>query len=67
MTDTNEMFYRTNETGNAVILNAEDGSAVTRIDASVYPIGSSVSARYEHASGIILTVSDAETIGISAE
>lgn len=64
---TNEMFYRTNENGDAMILNAEDGSRVTRIDAGVYPVGSSVSARYEHAGGIVLTVSDAESIGIQAE
>lgn len=64
---TNEMFYRVNQDGNAVILHAEDGSAITKIDASVYPVGSGVSARYEHAQGVVLTVADAESIGIQGE
>ena len=60
------MFYRINENGNAVILN-DDGTAVTRIDANVYPVGSGLSARHEHAEGIVLTVADAQKIGIEAE
>lgn len=60
------MFYRTNTNGNAVVLN-DDGTAVTRIDADVYPVGSNLSARYEHAEGVVLTVEDAEKIGIEAE
>ena len=43
---TNEMFYRLNADGKAVILWAETGEVVTSIDAGVYPVGSSVSARY---------------------
>ena len=61
------MFYRLNDDNNAVILHDDDGSAVTRIDANVYPVGSQLSARYEHADGIVLTVSDAESIGIHTE
>ena len=60
------MFYRINENGNAVILN-DDGTAVTRIDANVYPVGSVLSASHEHAEGIVLTVADAQKIGIEAE
>lgn len=60
------MFYRENDNGDAVIFNS-DGSVATKIDANVYPIGSNLSARYEHASGIILAVSDAEEIGIEEE
>jgi len=67
MANTNEMFYRVNENGDAVILLAESGEAVTKIDANVYPVGSSLSARYEHADGIVLTVADAESIGIQCE
>lgn len=67
MKNSNEMFYRVNENGDAVVLNCEDGSAVTKIDADVYPVGSAFSTRYEHAEGIVLTVSDAESIGIQAE
>ena len=60
------MFYRINENGNAVILN-DDGTAVTRIDANVYPVGSGLSARHEHAEGVVLAVADAQKIGIEAE
>jgi len=66
-TNTSEMFYRVNDAGNAVILHAEGGHVITKIDASVYPIGSDVSARYEHPAGIVLSISDAESIGIVAE
>lgn len=65
--NTSNMFYRTDENGNAVILHADDGAAVTRIDADVYPIGSQLGSRYEHPAGIVLTVADAEKIGIHAE
>ena len=60
------MFYRTDTDGNAVILN-DNGTAVTRIDADVYPVGSDLSARYGHPEGIVLTVADAQKIGIEAE
>ena len=60
------MFYRINENGNAVILN-DDGTAATRIDANVYPVGSGLSARHERVEGIVLTVADAQKIGIEAE
>lgn len=66
MTKSN-LFYRLDDQGNAVILHAEDGSAVTRIDASVYPIGSSFSTRYEHPEGIILSVDDARKLNIPSE
>jgi hypothetical protein len=68
MNNTNEMFYRVDENGNAVIFN-NDGSAATQIDANVYTIDSdgSKSVRYEHPEGIILTIEDAEKIGIKKE
>jgi len=62
-----QMFYRVDSNGNAVILYVDDGTAVTRIDANVYPVDSDLSARYEHAEGIVLTVADAQKIGIEAE
>jgi hypothetical protein len=34
---------------------------------SVYPIGSALSARYEHPEGIILTPHDAEALGIEIQ
>lgn len=60
-----KMFYRL-ENGNARILH-ESGEMVTRIDANVYPVGSNCSARYEHPEGIVLTVEDAEKLGIEVE
>jgi hypothetical protein len=66
MNNTNEMFYRVNENGDAVVFH-ESGECVTKIDASVYPVDSDLSARYEHANGIVLTVADAEKIGIKGE
>ena len=60
------MFYRINSDENAVILN-DDGTAVTRIDAKVYPVGSILCASHEHPEGIVLTVADAQKIGIEAE
>ncbi len=62
----NNYFYRINTDGNAVIFT-EDGEYVTRIDANVYPVGSSLSARYDHPEGIVLTINDAEMLGISEE
>ena len=64
---TAEMFYRTDTDGNAVILDREDGEVITRIDADVYPVWSGVSARYELPDGIVLTVTDAQSIGILSE
>jgi len=59
------MFYRI-ENGNARIFH-ETGEAVTRIDANVYPVDSNYSARYTHPAGIVLTIADAEKLGIEAE
>jgi hypothetical protein len=60
------MFYRINDEGNAQIFE-DNGEVVRRIDANVYPIGSDLSARYEHPNGIVLSVADAEKIGINFE
>ena len=61
-----DKFYRTNPDGDAEIFG-ESGEIVTRIDASVYPVGSSLSARYEQPQGITLTIEDAEKLGIVQE
>ncbi len=68
MNNTNEMFYRIDENGNAQIFN-NDGSTATQINANVYVVGSdgSKSVRYEHPEGIFLTVEDAEKIGVHRE
>jgi hypothetical protein len=62
-----EIFGRIDENGNVVVLYAEDGSAVTSIDENVYPVDSSLSARYEHAEGLVLTREDADSLGIEIE
>lgn len=66
MTKINNSFFgiMRSEDRNIQILHVLDGLAATRIDADVYPVGSNLSARYEHASGIVLTPEDAEKLGI---
>lgn len=60
-------FYRLNPYGDATIHDIDTGDVLTQLDADVYPVGSDESARIEHTGGIILTVGDAELIGIMAE
>lgn len=67
MNTTANMFGRINAEGNVDVLMIEDGAAVTRIDANVYPVGSQLSARYEHPDGIVLTAADAKTTGLTIE
>lgn len=67
MTNKNEMFGRRVDAYTVAVLYAADGSAVTRIDASVWPVGSPWSARHEHASGILLYNDDAALIGLEIE
>ncbi len=60
---------KTNE-NTVAILHVEDGAAVTRFDDSMpvaYPVDSNVSALYEHPEGIVLTLEDAERLGIEIE
>jgi hypothetical protein len=64
---THRIFGRINSDGNVDIMDSETGEAVTRLDADVYPIGSDLSARYEHPDGIVLAVADAETVGVEIE
>lgn len=60
-------FGRLTDDESVAILHVEDGAAATRLDASVYPIGSALSARYEHAEGIVLRRADAENLGVEIE
>jgi hypothetical protein len=50
-----------------VTLEDANGSIVTRIDADVRPVDSTISAREEHPDGITLTRSDAAKIGVILE
>ena len=66
-----DLFYRLGDDGNAVVLDS-DGYACTRISEAdgghtVYPVDSSLSCAHEHVNGIILTVEDAEKLGIEED
>jgi hypothetical protein len=60
------MFGRINEDGNVDVFNA-DGSAATRLDSRVWPVGSDLSGAYEHPAGITITREDAEKIQLTLE
>ena len=60
-------FGRLTDEGDVAVCHVSDGSAATRLDASVYPSGSSQSTRYEHPAGIVLSVADAARLGIVIE
>lgn len=66
MKNSNEMFFRINNDGNAAVFH-NSGEPVTRIGADVYPVDSSVSARYEHPEGIVLSIDDAKKLNIVKE
>jgi len=60
------MFGRVVEGGNIAVFN-QDGSAATRINARVWPVGSDLSGAYEHPNGIVLTAQDAANINLAIE
>jgi hypothetical protein len=65
----NSIFGRINSDGNIDVLH-ETGECVTRFDDSitgVYPVGSDITANYEHPNGITLSKEDAVKIGLSIE
>lgn len=61
-----EFFGRVDSNGNVQVFHSS-GEAATRIDANVYPVGSDLSARYEHPDGIVLTSEDAKRLGIEID
>ncbi|MDP2322590.1 MAG: hypothetical protein Q8N51_00990 [Gammaproteobacteria bacterium] len=61
------IFGRLNDNGTVRVLYTASGEAVTRLDADVYPVDSTVSARYEHPTGVVLTRADAGRIGLVIE
>lgn len=63
----NEFFGRIINENNNVAIFHNTGERATRLDANVYPINSGISARYEHADGIILSLYDAKKLNISIE
>jgi len=60
-------FGRKNSDGNIDVLEVESGLGANRLDANVYPVGSSLSARYDHPEGITLSPEDAAKLGIEVE
>jgi len=60
-------FGRLNFAGTVDVLDVETGEAITRLELDVYPVGSQLSARYDHPEGIALTVADAQRIGLEIE
>lgn len=68
MTNLNEVFGRMNDNGTVDILYINDGDRVTRLNVDgVYPVNSSLSTRYEHASGIVLTIEQCKKLNIEIE
>lgn len=61
------IFGRITNVGDVMVSCADTGGVIKKLDDSfptVYPIGSDISANYEHSDGIFLTVEDAEKIGL---
>jgi|AKYZ01.1.fsa_nt_gi hypothetical protein len=64
----NEVFGRINAQGNVDVLYSETGEQVNRLDVDgVYPVGSEFSTHYDHAEGIVISVADANRIGLDIE
>jgi hypothetical protein len=62
-----DYFYRVNEEGNAQVFE-KSGYVATKLNiGTVYPIDSNLSVMYEHPNGIVLSISDAEKLGIKSE
>lgn len=58
-----EIFGRPTDEGHVRLFHS-DGEVVTQLNATVWPVGSDLSARYEHPEGIVLTRDDARKIGV---
>jgi hypothetical protein len=67
MEDLKNVFGRMNRDGNVMVLGNEDGEAIRKLNANKYPVDSGLSCRCEHAQGIVLTIQDAEDLGIEIE
>jgi hypothetical protein len=59
-------FGRVNDDGNVIVFH-DSGETATQLDADAWPVGSHLSARYEHATGIVLTRADADRLNIAVE
>lgn len=62
------VFGRRRTDGNIDVLDVESGERATTLDRDgVYPVGSDLGAKYEHAAGIVLTPDQCEELGIEIE
>lgn len=61
-----EFFGRVNNSGDIIVLHSS-GEFATRLDANIYPVGSQLSAKYEHTNGIVISIEDAHKIGLDIE
>ena len=62
-----KIFGKINDDGNVALFYAEDGETVTSLNESIYPVGSELSARYEHPQGVVISIEDAKLLGIEIE
>jgi hypothetical protein len=68
LTQLNEVFGLMREDGNVDIVYINDGDKVTELDVDgVYPVGSQLSVKHSHASGIVLTVDQCKELNIEVE
>lgn len=63
----NSIFGRMSSCHAVMVLYSDTGENVTRLDEDVYPVRSPFSARHEHPHGIVLSLADAEEIGLPIE
>ena len=61
----NAMIGFVTPSGDVDVVWQRDGEPVTVIGATVFPVGSHLSARWEHPRGITLSRDDAARIGLS--
>ncbi len=63
------LFGRLTPEGYVAVLHQESGEAATRMDNNLYPVEGdpSLSVRYEHPEGIVISRQDAERIGLWIE
>lgn len=68
MMDLQDVFGRINSEGNVDILDINEGCRVNRLDVDgIYPVNSNFSTRYDHPEGIVISLADAQKLGIEIE
>ncbi|WP_158784178.1 hypothetical protein [Pantoea sp. BAV 3049] len=62
-----EVFGRINNSGTVDILFIDDGERVNQLNSDVYPVGECLNARNYHSRGVVLSLGDAQKLGIIIE